>query len=413
MIWWPCSRQGNEMTYLSPKVRNRWLVILGAAAGLVLLLVWLLAPRPAPADVASVTVGPIAEEVRDQGAARVREAYVVSAPVSGRLERVDLHVGDRVVAGRTVVARVRPASVELLDPRTRAQAEAAIAAANAALSAARAFSDRAAAEASRAENELERTRRLAERGYASGQALDNAETAARTAGSAARAAVAELAARRADLRSARAALLEPEAGDGRSVDVTAPASGYVTRVIQESERTVAVGTPLVEVSDQAGLEAAIEFRSEDAVRIREGMAAEIYDWGGPGPLRAQVRRVEPQGFTKISALGVEEQRVLVLLQFTDPSAAASGLAPGYRVWGRVFLRRETRAVKVPVGALVREDSKWAVFRVERGRARLTPVEVGAVAEREAEIRAGLKAGETVVVFPSDRIRDGVRIETRD
>lgn len=401
------------MTYLSPKVRNRWIVLLGAAAALVLLLVWLLSPRPVPVDVAAVATGPIAEEVRDQGTARVREAYVVSAPVSGRLERLNLHVGDRIVAGETVVARVRPAPADLLDARSRAQAEAAVAAANAALSAAQAQADRAAAEAARAENDLDRVRRLSDSGYASRQALDNAETAARAARSSARAALAELAARRADLRSARSALIGPDSGDSRVVDVTAPASGYVTRVLQESERTVAIGTPLVEVSDQRGLEAAIEFRSEDAVRIREGMAAEIYDWGGPGVLAAQVRRVEPQGFTKVSALGVEEQRVLVLLQFVGPSAGESGLAPGYRVWGRVFLRREARAVKVPVGALVREDSRWAVFRVERGRVRLVPVDVGAVTDREAEIRSGLKSGETVVVFPSDRVRDGVRIASRD
>jgi HlyD family secretion protein len=173
-----------------------------------------------------------------------------------------------------------------------------------------------------------------------------------------------------------------------------------------------MGAPLVEIGDREGLEAAIEFLSQDAVRIREGMPAEIYDWGGPGALPAVVRRVEPQAFTKVSALGVEEQRALVLLQFSGDPRSWSRLGPGYRLWGRVFLRREARAVKAPLGALVRSDDGWAVFRVLAGRARLTPVELGALTDREAEVRRGLRPDEQVVVFPSDRVRDGVRVAVR-
>jgi HlyD family secretion protein len=183
-------------------------------------------------------------------------------------------------------------------------------------------------------------------------------------------------------------------------------------VLQESERNVLPGAPLLEVSDQRGLEAAVEFLSQDAVRIREGMPAEIFDWGGPGTLPAVVRRVDPQAFTKISALGVEEQRVLVLLQFAGPTGAWSRLGPGYRVWGRVVLRREPDALKVPLGALVRKDGGWAVFRIAEGRARLTPIQVGALTDREAEVRSGLKAGDRLVVFPSDKVRDGGRVTER-
>lgn len=175
---------------------------------------------------------------------------------------------------------------------------------------------------------------------------------------------------------------------------------------------MALGTPLVEIGDRHGLEAAIEFLSQDAVRLREGMAAEIYDWGGGAPLPAIVRRVEPQGFTKVSALGVEEQRVLVLLQFTSPAGGQSGLGPGYRVWGRVFLCRESAALKVPLGGMVRSGGGWAVFAVRGGRARLIPVDVGALTDRDAEIRRGLRAGETIIVFPSDKVRDGVRVRRR-
>ncbi|MES2896848.1 MAG: HlyD family efflux transporter periplasmic adaptor subunit [Pseudomonadota bacterium] len=391
----------------------RWAIGAAAALVVVVMLGLLLAPRPVDVDGAIVSVGPIADSVADQGAARVREAYVVAAPVSGRLERVDLHVGDRVNAGATVVARVRPASPGLLDPRSRAQAQATIAAAEAAVGAARADQDRYAAEARKAESDLARVQTLAARGFAARQALDAAEAQARAARAASRAAAAQLGVRRSELAVARSALMGPETEGGRAVPVIAPASGYVTRVLQESAGTVAVGAPLVEIGDQSGLEAAIEFLTQDAVRIGEGMRAEVFDWGGAGALPATVRRVEPQGFTKVSALGVEEQRVLVLLQFEGPPAAWARIGPGYRVWGRVFLRREARAVKAPLGALVRADGGWAVFRIADGRARLTPVTVGAMTDREAEIRKGLRGGERVVEFPSDKVVDGVRVRERE
>lgn len=390
----------------------RWALGGAAAAAAAGALALLLAPRPVPVDVGTARLGPIAQTVADQGLARVREAYLVAAPVSGRLERVDLHVGDQVIAGTTVVARIRPASADLLDPRARAQAEASLAAADAAVGAAQAQREQLAAQARKAEADLGRVRILAGKGFAARQTLDAAEAEARASRAAVRAATAQLEVSRSQLAVARAALLGPEAGGERAVSVTSPASGYVTRVLQESERTVPMGAPLLEVSDQKGLEAAIEFLSQDAVRIAEGMPAEIYDWGGPGTLPAVVRRVEPQAFTKTSALGVEEQRVLVLLQLNGPSEVWSRLGPGYRVWGRVILRRAPRALKAPLGALVRADGGWAVYRTEGGRARLTPIKVGALTDREAEVLSGLKAGDRLVVFPSDKVRDGARVKER-
>jgi len=392
--------------------RMRWLVLGALGVAVAAALAWLFAPRPVPVEIARVARGPIAERVEDQGKARVREAYLIAAPVSGRLARITLHVGDRVNAGDTVVARIRPPPADLQDPRTRAQAEAVVSAAAAAVTAAGAYADQIAAEARRAEADLRRVQVLADRGFASPQALDQAETAARTANAAARAARAEIAVRRAELGAARSALTGPEARPGPETPVFAPTTGYVTRVIEPSERTVAMGEPLVEIADSEGLEAAVEFLSQDAVRIREGMAAEIYDWGGEGAIPAQVRRVEPQGFTKVSALGVEEQRVLALLQFTGAPDKWARLAPGYRVWGRVFLRRAPDALKVPLGALVRADGGWAAFRVEAGRARLRRISVGAITDREAEVAGGLRAGDEIVVFPSDRIRDGVSVRPR-
>lgn len=401
-----------------PDTRNRkvkwarWGLLSAALLVLIGAIALLLAPRPVAVDEAQVRVGPIADSVADQGYARVREAYVVAAPVSGRLERLSLHVGDRIRGGATVVARIRPASADLLDPRTRAQAQATVAAAGAAITAAEAQREQLSAEARKAESDLVRARALADKGIASRQALDAAEASAKASAAAVRAAEAQLAVRRSELVAARAALLGPEAAGADVVDVTSPTSGYVTRVLQESERNVAVGAPLLEVSDQTGLEAAIEFLSQDAVRIREGMPAEIYDWGGPAAIPAVVRRVEPQAFTKISALGVEEQRVLVHLQFNAPPESLTHLGPGYRLWGRVFLRKEAAALTAPLGALVRSDGGWAVYRVENERARLTPVKVGAMTDREAEVRGGLSAGDTLVVFPSDQVRDGVRVIRR-
>ncbi|MDE2486801.1 MAG: HlyD family efflux transporter periplasmic adaptor subunit, partial [Alphaproteobacteria bacterium] len=272
--------------------------------------------------------------------------------------------------------------------------------------------EQAAAEAREAALELTRSRELAERGVASRQSLDAAEARARTTAALVRAADAQLGVRRSETKAAEMALLGPEAVGGETIRVTSPASGYVTRVLQESERTVQMGAPLVEVSDHHGLEAAIEFLSQDAVRIREGMPAEVYDWGGGRALPAIVRRIEPQAFTKVSALGVEEQRVLVLLQLTGPPQAWARLGPGYRVWGRVFLRREPRALVAPLGALVRSGGRWAVFRIASGRARLTPVGVGALTDRDAEITSGLKPGDRLVVFPSDRVGHGVRVRER-
>lgn len=381
-----------------------------ATAGLVVGL--LLAPRPVAVDTGVVISGPIADTVAAEGTARVHEAYLIAAPVAGRLERIDLHVGDRVVAGRTLVARIRPAAPDMLDARSRAQAQASVSAAAAALSSVQAQGDQAAAQARKAEADLARVAALAGRGFASAQALEAAEAEARAARAAVRALAAQVEVRRSDLVAARAALIGPQAAANGLVDVSAPASGYVTRVLQESARPVAAGAPLIEVGDQTGLEAAVEFLSQDAVRIREGMEAEVFDWGGPGAIPAVVRRIEPQGFTKVSALGVEEQRAVVVLQFKGDPATWSALGPGYRLSGRVFLRRTPQALKAPLGALVRSEGRWAVFRVMDGRARLTPVQVGALTDREAEIIQGLHADDEVVVFPSDQVGDGARVKRR-
>ncbi len=391
---------------------TRWIVMGGLALAAAAILAVLFAPRPVTVEAAAVHRGPIAETVSDQGWARVRQAYVVSAPVSGHLTRLPLEVGDAVIAGRTVVATLRPARSAFLDPRMRAQAEASISAARAMLAQAEAQRLQFRAEADRAARAQARLEPLAAQGVVSRQGLENAQAAATSAREALRAGDAAVLARRADVAAAQAVLTGPEAAGAGLIPITSPTSGVVTALLQQSERDVAPGTPLVEVGATAGLEAQIEFLSQDAVRIRPGDRAEIYDWGGATDLPAEVRLVEPQAFTKISALGIEEQRTRVMLRFTGPEAGRAGLAPGYRVWGRVFLHETPSAVIAPAGALVRDSGGWAVFRIEQGRARLRPVKVGAITDRDAEILEGAADGDSLVVFPSDQVRDGVRVKAR-
>jgi HlyD family secretion protein len=394
------------------KPHLRWMILVVFAGALAVLLGALLAPRPVAVDAADMRRGPIAETVSDEGVARVRQSYVVSAPIGGRLERLPLEVGDPVEANRTVVARLRPVSAEFLDPRARARAEALIAAARSAMASASAQRDRLAADAARARTDLQRQETLSAKGFTSRQALDNARTAAEVARNAVLAADADIRSRRAEVTAAEAALTGPEALAAQTIAITSPASGVVTRLLQQSERTVIAGAPLVEIGATTGLEAQIEFLSQDAVRIRPGDKAEIYDWGGPKDIPAEVRLVEPQGFTKISALGVEEQRALVMLQFTGPPSSWAGLAPGYRVWARVYLRRTPSALLAPSGALVREAGGWAAYRIEGGHARLRPVQVGVITDRDAEILQGLSVGDRLVLYPSDKVRDGVRVKPR-
>ena len=390
----------------------RWIVMSALGLAMMSVLVFLLWPRPLDVDVVTVGSGPIAETVADQGIARVRQTYVVSAPVSGRLERVPLEVGDRVVASRTIIACIRPAAPEFLDPRSRAQAETAVDAARSALASATAQRDRLAADAVRTRDQLRRVSDLAKLHVVAPQELETAQADADQAANAVRAAEADIRTRQANVTSAQMALANPQATAKQVVNVTSPASGVVTHLLQQSERTVAVGTQLVEIGDTAGLEAAIEFLSQDAVKIRAGQRAEIYNWGGPAAIPAEVRRVEPQGFTKVSALGVEEQRTLVILQFTAPATAWAGLAPGYRVWGRVYLRQTAAAILAPLGALVRDRGDWAVYRIEQGRARLRPVRIGTLTDRDGEVLSGVSPGDPLIAYPSDQVQDGVRVRAR-
>ena len=383
------------------------------AVGLIalVLIIYAFLPRPVPADFARVERGVLTVTVQDEGYTRVREVYTVSAPVGGRLLRVEPEAGDAVSVGQ-VLANILPSDPAFLDARSQGEAEAALRSAEALLGFAQADVERARAEADFAQAEMDRIDTLYERGTVSEGALDRARLALRSANAALNTARANVRARQAERDAAAARLLEPgDNGDARGlVEVTSPVSGRVLRLVQESEMVVAPGAPLLELGDPEDLEIVVELLSTDAVRITEGAAATLEDWGGSPPLRARVSRVEPFGFLKISALGVEEQRVRVRL---DPPQMWESLGHGFRVEPAIEVWRGEDVLIAPVAALFRREGGWACYVVENGRARLRSVEIGQTNGVDAEILTGLESGETLVLYPSDRIDEGVSVTGRD
>lgn len=358
--------------------------LLCVAAG----LLWLTWPRPKPVETAVIGTGPVHHDIVDEGRTRIHDVFIVAAPVSGDLQRIDVEPGDAVTAGETV-AEIQPAAPLPLDARTAAETEAVVAAAAAAVRAA--VSDLALAS-----HNQQRTRVLFDKGYASQAALDTVDSAA----DAARAA---LAARRADLRRAEVAATTPSARVGHVTAIHSPGAGRVLQLRQQSESVVAAGTPLLDIGDPANLEIVAEFLSQDAVQMNIGDRAFIEGWGG-APIAAHITLIEPSAHTKVSALGVEEQRVNVLARPDDPRAAPV-LGHGFRVDLRVVISEAPQAVRVPVDALVRNGENWTVFRLDGHKVRQTTVEVGA-GDDYRPVLSGLKPGDRVVVYPGDTLKSG-------
>lgn len=392
-----------------------WYALLGAI--LVAALVYAFRPQPVPVDLAVIERGELTVTIDGDGQTRVREVYVVSAPVPGRVLRIERHVGDAVVANETLLATIQPGDPTFLDRRAQAQAEAAIKAAEAAFALAEAEQARALAELDFARAELNRAEQLAKRGNVSQRDLDRAKLELRTRNAALSTAKASIEMRRFELETARAALIQPgeEGGEGDRqaccVEVYSPVDGRILRVIHESEGVVAAGAWLVELGDPHDLEIVVDLLSGDAVRIREGAEVTIEDWGGVS-LAGRVRRVEPYAFTKVSALGIEEQRVNVIVDFTDPQEKWQGLGHGYRVDAHILDWRGEDVLKLPLGALFRDGDSWAVFVAEDGVAKLRHIEIDHGNGREAEVLDGLAEGATVILHPGDRIFDGVRVLSR-
>ncbi|HVS15140.1 MAG TPA: HlyD family efflux transporter periplasmic adaptor subunit [Thermoanaerobaculia bacterium] len=383
------------------------------AGGTVLLALVALAAMPERVDVevAEVRVGPLEVSLDEEGETRVRERFVVSAPFVGRVERIELEPGDPVVAAETVIASFRPSQPVLLDVRSKAEARAAVESAEASVGGARAERERVASELAYARAEAGRYRRLAEEGIVSVDLLDQTELRVATQEEALQAAEYALRTAEGELRAARARLLEASTTreEGGAIAIRSPIDGVVLRRVHQSEAIVAAGTPLVEVGDTRDLEVVVDYLSSDAVRMKPGYRALVERWGGE-PILARVRRIEPSGFTKISALGVEEQRVNVVLDLDESQRERwETLGDGYRVEVRVIVWADDRVLVAPTGALFRDGESWAVYRVEGGRAALRRVEIGARSARLAQVLDGLQEGDRVIVHPGDRVRDGARV----
>jgi HlyD family secretion protein len=392
------------------------IAVLGAAAAAGG-LVWALLPSPVPVEIAQVTRGTFQETVEEDGKTRVRDRYVVSAPLVGRLQRITLKAGDKVREGM-VVALLAPTVPGLLDIRVERELTERVGAAEAARLRAAAAVARAQTALEQAKADLDRSRRLAERGFVAPSQLDQATLTVKLAiRDVELARQAEHTAEH-DVAVARAALLtlrQEPAGEGQPArlwEVRSPVSGEVLKVVQESEGVVVVGAPLLEIGNPADLEVVADVLTTDAVRVAPGMPVVIERWGGGEDLQGRVRLVEPSAFTKISALGVEEQRVNVVIDLVSPPARWRSLGDGYRIDARIITATVPNAVKVPVSALFREGEQWSVFVVTGGRAHKRSVRISGRNGLEAMVEKGLEPGEQVIAYPGDTVKDGVRVKPR-
>ena len=365
-----------------------------------------------PVDLGMVARRPMQVTIDDEAEARAHDLYVVSAPINGRLLRVDLEPGDRLIAGKTVVARLMPANPDFLTARTGGEARARVRSLEAMAAATAARIPQAIAERDLARRNLARDEALLKRGFLPQADHDRARMARDHADALVLEVRRAADAARYDLAAARAALTDPatiDPGKGGVFTLLSPVSGRVLRIPQKSEAVVAAGTPLVEIGDPSKLELVTDLLSADAVRIKPGFAATLEQWGGNHPIHARVRLVEPYGFTKISALGVEEQRVNVVLDFTEPLDRLQTIGDGFRVEAHIVVWRAADAVKVPVGALFRDGPGWAVFVIEDGYARKRAIKTARRNPVEALVEDGLKPDEAVVIYPPDALKDGAKV----
>ena len=374
-------------------------------------LTWALWPRPVEVETATVASATLTVTVEAEGKARIRDVYTVSAPIAGQLQRVALDAGDPVTEGETVVARIQPMAPALLDLRARRIAEAARDATEAAVDLAKVQVTQASAELTFRQDELRRAETLREREAISARDHDAAVLAQSAALAAVSSAQATLLVRERELQSANAALMpggDPGEAEDCCTELRAPVSGRVLRVLTESEQTVAAGTPILEIGDPALLEIEADFLSSDAVRVTAGAAAIVDGWGGPS-VAARVLRVDPSAETEVSALGIEEQRVGIRLALDGDSAARPALGDGYRVLAHITVWQGEGLTAVPVGALFRQGTDWAVYRVKDGRAHLVRVTLGERTDSLAEVTQGLSVGDVVILHPSDRVADGTAV----
>jgi HlyD family secretion protein len=390
--------------------RSRVLLIL-LAAGIAILLFAGFMPRAELVELEPVTRGPLAETIEEEGRTRVRDRYVVSSPITAHARRVALEVGDTVDQGDVLVV-LDPMASPALDARSLAQARARVSAAVATLETAREELEAARASAGFAADEYERMRTLGQQELVPPSQVEQAESEARRMAALVRSAGFRVNTAAAEVEAARAALAyagRQEREFTEEFELRSPVLGRVLERMFQSARAVQPGEPILVIGDPAGLEVEVDVLSADAVRIQPGMRALLERWGSPSPLEARVRLIEPRGFTKFSALGVEEQRVLVIVDITEPRERWERLGDAYRVNARFILWEAESVLRVHTSALFRHEGRWAVFVADEGRARLRPVETGRRGELMTEVLQGLQPGEPVIVHPDADLKDGSRI----
>jgi HlyD family secretion protein len=395
--------------------KRRWILLVILLAAIVLAIGYAFLSKPVAVEVARVSRGKLVVTVREEGKTRVVDRFTVSSPVAGIARRVTLEVGDRVARGQPLVD-IDPAPPPFLDLRRKESAEAKVRAAQASLEAAKEQERVAAAKEEYARSTFERTAKLHGSGFESRDALEAAETGARQARSELGSSTFAVSVARSELEAARAELLsvaaKPAQKTRERVTVRSPVEGSVLSIQHKSEGAVREGEPLIAIGDPRTLEVEVDVLSTDAVRIRPGSRVLFTRWGGDPALEGKVREVEPAGFTKVSALGVEEQRVLVIADIVSPREAWARLGDGYRLEADFVLWEGEGILQVPAAALFRHGDGWAVFAADGGRARLRPVQAGQRSGQGAQILSGLAEGAVVIVHPSDQVRDGVRIRAR-
>lgn len=404
---WEGRRKGNALGLA------RRLITWSLGLGLLGLIAYGLRSRPIDVEIGVVSRGPLTVHVVEEGKTRIRNRYVVSAPVTGHLRRVPLKNGDPVKAGETILARIEPAISPLLDPRAKAEAEARLQATDAGKLKAAQSLDMARTAEKFALQHWDRSKKLSQAKSISDTDRDNAERDYEMRARETRAAEFALKIAEYEFAQSKAALMQIETpGDSTTIEVRSPVSGFALRVMQESATIVTPGVQILEVGDKSDIEIEAEILSRDAVAIKPGATVSIEQWGGENPLAGRVRLVEPAAFTKISALGVEEQRVIVLSDLVNPPPEAQKLGDRYRVEVRVAIWHGDDVLLVPAGALFREGSEWKTFVFDNGIARKRSLEAGHSDGRMTEVLKGLEAGATVLLHPPDTVKDGSPVQQR-
>jgi HlyD family secretion protein len=395
--------------------RRRTLSISIIVLAVVLATGYGLIPGAKDVDLVNVFRGPLQVTIEEEGRTRLKERFVISAPASGVMRRIDAKVGDPVQKGQIVIV-LEPVWSQALDPRSRAEAQASVSAAAAALKAAQEKARAAAADTEYLEKKLERITNLHASEYVATDQFDQAVSEVNKARAVRQAADAAVNVARFELDRARVALQSfasiKSAESHHTIYIPSPITGAVFRIYRESEGTVIAGEPLMDVGNAGDLEVRVEVLSSDAVRIKTGTPVLFKRWGGEAPLSGAVRIVEPAGFTKISSLGVEEQRVLVIADILSPPDTWRVLGDGYRLEAHFVILEATDVLQVPNSALFRSGNDWTVFVFDNGRARKRPVEVGQRNGFTAEILSGINENEKVIAHPDEAIGDGSRIRSR-